>query len=558
MNSSFEFITSLQYCLKAATAELAAFKSGEKYKKLQEDHQKELHHLETIIRHLHEENSAAHTETAAVRDQWFEVFEDLEKEYKKKLDISRRLNKALEKRALDAERKLGEAQDKIKQQRLENYELATALEDEKGKNLKLTAQINRDYENSSLPSSKSVKHKKISNSREKTGRKPGGQPGHPGYLRKKQTPTAPAVLLPPPQEVLDDPDFKKTKRTISKQLISVRFHMVVTEFQADEYYNSKTGERRHAEFPEGVVDDVNYAGNIKAFLFLLNNDCCVSIDKSRKFLSDLTDGKLNISKGMINRLSHEFASKTEEERKKVFADMLLSPVMHTDCTNARVNGKSAYVFVCATPDGNALFFAREKKGHEGIKGTPVEEYQGTLIHDHEKTFYSYGSNHQECLAHVSRYLKDSIDNEKNLTWSTEMRSLVREMIHARNILLSGEEFPADTIAVYEAKYKEVLAKAKGEYADEPPSKYFRDGYNLYRRMEKYMSNHLLFLHDLSVPTTNNEAERLLRSYKRKQVQAVSFRSQESIDDLCQCMGVLLMMRQKEEPNIFQRVAQIFG
>ena len=34
-----------------------------------------------------------------------------------------------------------------------------------------------------------------------------------------------------------------------------------------------------------------------------------------------------------------------------------------------------------------------------------------------------------------------------------------------------------------------------------------------------MRNHLLFLHDLRIPATNNEAERLLRNYKRKQAQA---------------------------------------
>jgi hypothetical protein len=68
-------------------------------------------------------------------------------------------------------------------------------------------------------------------------------------------------------------------------------------------YNSHTGERAHAAFPDGVIDDVNYDGSIRAFLFLLNNDCCTSIDKSRAFLSDLTGGKLNISKGMISRLN---------------------------------------------------------------------------------------------------------------------------------------------------------------------------------------------------------------------------------------------------------------
>lgn len=51
------------------------------------------------------------------------------------------------------------------------------------------------------------------------------------------------------------------------------------------------------------------------------------------------------------------------------------------------------------------------KGHEGVKGTVAEDYQGILVHDHDITFYSYGTEHQECLAHVLRYLKDSMDNE---------------------------------------------------------------------------------------------------------------------------------------------------
>ena len=42
-------------------------------------------------------------------------------------------------------------------------------------------------------------------------------------------------------------------------------------------------------------------------------------------------------------------------------------------------------------------------------------------------------------------------------------------------------------------------------------------------MEKYMQNDLLFLHNSRVPATNNEAERLLRNYKRKQAQAVTVR-----------------------------------
>lgn len=217
--------------------------------------------------------------------------------------------------------------------------------------------------------------------------------------------------------------------------------------------NCRTEELAHAGFPAGVVNDVNYGGSVKAFLFLLNNECCVSIDKSRRFLSDLTGGKLEISKGMINSLCREFSQKTEKERRAAFSDMLLSPVMHTDCTNAKMNGKQSYVFICEAPDGRALYFARDKKGHEGVKGTVTETYQGILVHDHEKTFYGYGTEHQECLAHVLRYLKDNIANEPERIWNQEMHSLIREMIHYRKQIDSEEEPDAVKVAGFETQYR---------------------------------------------------------------------------------------------------------
>lgn len=111
--------------------------------------------------------------------------------------------------------------------------------------------------------------------------------------------------------------------------------------------------------------------------------------------------------------------------------------MHIDCTNARVNWESAHVFVNATPDGKVYYSASTKKGHAGVEGTPAENYQGILVHDHELTFYNYGSDHQECLAHVLRYLKDSMQNEANLTWSTKMHRFIQEIIHYRNSIEPG-------------------------------------------------------------------------------------------------------------------------
>ena len=165
---------------------------------------------------------------------------------------------------------------------------------------------------------------------------------------------------------------------------------------------------------------------------------------------------------------------------------------------------------------------------------------------------------EDMLAHVLRYLKGSMDNEPDRIWNKDMHSLVQEMIHFRNGLQPSEEPDPCKVSEFEERYRKILETARKEYEDVPANDYYRDGYNLFLRMEKYMQNHLLFLHDLRVPATNNEAERLLRNYKRKQAQAVTFRSFESIDYLCQCMSMLVLMRLEEPENIFDRVSRIFG
>lgn len=80
------------------------------------------------------------------------------------------------------------------------------------------------------------------------------------------------------------------------------------------------------------------------------------------------------------------------------------------------------------PDGPAPYYACEVKGHAGVAGTLIEDYQGILIHDHEKTFYRYGTAHQESLANVLRYLKGSMENEPERTWNKDMHSLLQEMM----------------------------------------------------------------------------------------------------------------------------------
>ncbi len=150
-----------------------------------------------------------------------------------------------------------------------------------------------------------------------------------------------------------------------------------------------------------------------------------------------------------------------------------------------------------------------------------------------------------------------MENEPDRTWNRDMHSLLQEMIHYVNGLKSGEKRDSVKILEYETRYDQILKTALNEYADVPCSDYYREGFNLATRMKEYRDAHLLFLHDSKVPTTNNLAERLLRFIKRKQNQAVSFRSIESLESLCDCTSVLFLMRQKGDGNLYDKVSSVF-
>ena len=169
--------------LKVAQIRNKELEFGERYVRLRELHQKECREYGSRILELQKEAANAHKETIRVRNYWFQVLEDMLLEFEKIQKKTKQELQEMEKRVLKAEKRRDDALDKVKELGHQLYETAVRLEEEQGKNLKLRAQINRDHENSSIPSSKTLRKKKITNSREKTGRKPGGQPGHKGHCR---------------------------------------------------------------------------------------------------------------------------------------------------------------------------------------------------------------------------------------------------------------------------------------------------------------------------------------------------------------------------------------
>ena len=558
MSRVSEYIWYLKSKISIQERQLEAFRNGNKYVTMQNEYEAVCRGLNNKIRKLETRLADANAQIVTVRKNWSEIFDDLDKEHKKEIAAYQAALSKMEARALRAEHKVDVLQDKLTEERRKRYEAAAQLEDAQGMIQKLTAQVNKDFQNSSIPSSQQgAGRKKIPNSREKTDRKRGGQPGHKGHRLQQRTPTE-SYHLPDPEEYTGNPDYYDSGYVLRRQRIILSVNVKVIEYTARVFRNRQTGSRVHAEFPEGYDTDISYDSSVKGFVFLLANEGNMSAGKIKRVLRDVSGGSLDISEATINGLCREFSQKSEPEQAQIIRDIMSSPVINADFTNANVNGESRQVFIVASPGtGAEMFIARDNKGHKGIAGTPVEGYVGTIVHDHDTTFYSYGLAHQECMQHNIRYLIGSEENEPERKWNFKMHELIKEMLHYRNGLGNDELDPA-TVDGFEKRYDDILLEAQKEYEDEPPGDYYREGYNLYLRLVKYKESELRFLHDKGIPSNNSLAERLARIYKRKQKQAIVFRSDKNFECLCNSLSVINTFREKEDINMYEMVADIFS
>lgn len=287
----------------------------------------------------------------------------------------------------------------------------------------------------------------------------------------------------------------------------------------------------------------------------MNNELYVSIGKTRAFIREISDGKVCLSDGMVCGLSREFSLKTKEERDRIFRELLNAPYMNADFTFGRKDGKTATALICTSGDA-VLYQAKEKKGYEGVKDSPLTAYCGTVVSDHEAALTAQGGRHQECLSHVKRYAIAAEQSEPDKTWPSKLKAWIGESIRYWNRINNGEESDPAYVAKQKDGLLGILSLAGEEYEYVPAPVYFNDGYNLCKRMAEKPGDYTLFLDDPSVPPTNNAAERAARKFKRKAHQVMTFRSDKGMEYFCDGLSVTQTMKARGE-NLYLAVRQSF-
>jgi transposase len=430
----------------------------------------------------------------------------------------------------------------------------------------LERQLGLNSDNSGKPpSSDGLKKKpvRVSSLREKSGKKSGGQKGHPGEtLRRSETPDDTISHFPAAcagcGEALSE---AMATDHVARQVFDLPAPqpLFVTEHRAHSCVCAACGIQTRANFPDDVKAPVQYGPRIAGIVVYLLHHQFLPQKRLAALMDDLFGVQLTTA--TIAAMSRNCAARFESFVAAVYARIAAAAVKHLDETGFRIGGKTQWLHIAATVW--LTFYRISAK-----RGEMPENLAGIAVHDHWKPYYTLeGIQHALCNAHHLRELKALVEIEKE-DWARKMQRLLRRGCHATNLARERDTpLPPPLIALFERRYDAILTEGLAFHAAQPAlarpapagkgkargRKPRRVGHNLLLRLSIRKPDVLRFLFDLTVPFTNNVAEQAARMMKLRQKISAGFRSATGAADFAVIRSLLSTAR-KQGWKILQTLA----
>ena len=399
------------------------------------------------------------------------------------------------------------------------------------------------------PSSDGLKKPpRTSSLRQPSGKKPGGQPGHPGEtLRRSETPDA-VIDHYPPSCATCGALLTKAMATdfVARQVFDLPEPqpLIVTEHRAHGCRCAACGSQTRATFPDWLAAPVQYGKRIGAFVLYLLHYQLLPEKRLAALMADLFG--VHLVTATIARISQDCAERFQGFAAAVRDRVAAAPVKHLDETGFRIGGKTQWLHIASTI---LLTFYRVA----AKRGSLLTDLTGVVVHDHWKPYYTLkGVLHALCNAHHLRELKALVEIEKE-DWARRMQRLLRRACHAAN-LAREQDVPLTPalIALIERRYDAIVADGLTFHEGQPALTKTRPrgrpprrvGHNLLLRLSTCKQDVLRFLTDPQVPFTNNLAERDGRMMKLRQKISGGFRSEEGAKDFAVVRSVLSTARKQ--------------
>lgn len=412
----------------------------------------------------------------------------------------------------------------------------------RAENVELRRQLGMNSRNSSKPPSTDGLAKPAPKSlRRRSGRKPGGQPGHPGS-RLEQVSAPDEVLRHEPGacwgcgsglEAAAQVGVRR-RQVFDIPPIAVR----VTEHQLIER-RCGCGAVTTGAAPEGVRAPVQYGPRIAAIVVYLYVGQFLSKARTATAMAELFGTP--VSAGTVASMTARAAGGLDGFLGLVRARIAGAQVAHFDETGLRVAGRLRWVHSASTGK-YSLITVHDRRGREAMNAAGVlPTFAGVAVHDAWAPYDTYRQlRHALCNAHALRELaavtelaihNDTAANDTAVgrwCWASQVADALREL----NVLVHHTEAP-DPAAVAEQVRRYHDGAVIGAHATRArDSKQERKHHALARRLRDRQSDYLRFVTDDRVPFDNNAGEREIRMIKLRQKVSGCLRTLPGAEQFC--------------------------
>jgi transposase len=430
----------------------------------------------------------------------------------------------------------------------------------------LEARLGGHSQNSHRPPASDGPRKPARSQRPRSGRAPGGQPGHPGHTL--------AMTATPDQVVPHHPGRcahcgaalagVPATAVVRRQVVDLPpLRLAVTEHRAATVCCPHCQQPTTAPFPPAVTQPVQYGPRLLGLGAYLRHYQLLPYHRIGELLADLFGARPSV--GTLYAAGATCAAALAEAEAAIKAALSTVAVAHADETSIVVAGRRRWVHVVSTA-GLTHYAWHAKRGHQATDAIGIlPAFTGRLVHDAWAPYWHYPCRHGLCNAHRLRELA-AVAEAPGQDWAADLRALLAEM--RRHVdqgrAGGGTSSPPAQRDLFVARYRALLAAG---YAANPPPVRRADGprrgrlkqskaRNLLDRLATHEAEVLAFWHDWTVPFDNNQAERDLRMLKVQQKISGTFRDAAGADAFCRIRGYISTLR-KQAGQVLTTLQQAF-
>ncbi|GHO58518.1 IS66 family transposase [Ktedonobacter robiniae] len=263
----------------------------------------------------------------------------------------------------------------------------------------------KDSHNSSLPPSSDRFARAPKSLRKKSGKKPGGQPGHEGHaLRQVEAPDEFLIhRVKCCAQCHQDLGTCPARIAERRQVIDLPVKRLwVREHQVEEKQCPACFYLTRASFPADVLAPAQYGTSIQSVATYLVAGQAVPYARASQLLQDLFG--VQLSPASIARSVQGCHQHLADWETKLKAALLQARVLHQDETGMRCGTSGWWVHVCST-EHLTHYGAHPSRGREGMDAIGIAPlFKGISVHDALPSYHGYQFTEALCNVHHLRDL----------------------------------------------------------------------------------------------------------------------------------------------------------